>query len=44
MTNICEFDRILKTECNYSPEPTELRIWMTLREMRQTLISGEQGF
>ena len=37
MSNICDFDKILKTECNlkHSPETAELRIWMTLKEMRQ---------
>ena len=46
MSNICDFDKILKTECNlkHSPETAELRIWMTLKEMRQTRICGEQDF
>ena len=46
MSNICDFDRILKTECNLqiSPETAELRIWMTLKEMRQMHICGEQDF
>ena len=46
MSNICEFDRIVKTECNLktSPETAELRIWMTLKEMRQARICGEQDF
>ena len=43
-SNICDFDKILKTECNlkYSPETAELRIWMTLKEMRQTVTCREQ--
>ena len=46
MSNICDFDRILKTECNLEPftRTTELRIWMTLKEMKQTCICGEQDF
>ena len=44
MSNIRDFDRILKTECNISPETAELRISMTLKEMRQTRICGEQDF
>ena len=46
MSNICDFDIILKTECNlqHSSETAELRIWMTLKEMRQTRICGEQDF
>ena len=46
MSNICDFDRILKTECNLqiSAETAELRIWMTLKGMRQTIICGEQDF
>ena len=42
MSNICDFDKILKTECNlkHSPETAELRIWMTLKEMRQTRRAG----
>ena len=40
MSNICDCDRILKTDatCNISPETAELR------EMRQTRICGEQDF
>ena len=34
----------LNVPCNTSPEITELRIWMTLKEMRQTCICGEQDF
>ena len=30
--------------CNISPETAELRILMTLKEMRQTRICGEQDF
>ena len=43
MSNICDFDRTLKTEYNLqiSPEISELRIGMTLKEMRQTRICGE---
>ena len=46
MSNICDFDRILKTECdlNISPETAELRIWMNLKEMRQTHVCVEQDF
>ena len=46
MSNICDFDRILKLNatCNISPETAELRIWMTLKEMRQMRICGEQDF
>ena len=42
MSNICDFDRILKLNatCNISPETAELRIWMTLKEMRQTRRAG----
>ena len=43
MSNICDFDRILKN-FNISPETTELITWMTLKEMRQTRICGEQDF
>ena len=44
MSNICDFDRILKTNATskISPEIAELRIWMTLKEMKQTYICGEQ--
>ena len=44
MSNICDLDKILKTECecSVSPETAELRIWMTMKEMRQTRICGEQ--
>ena len=40
MFNICDFDRILKTECNWQhiTRNCRLRIWMTLKEMRQTRI------
>ena len=41
MSNICEF-RKLNATCNISPETAELKIWMTLKEMRQTRICGEQ--
>ena len=46
MSNTCDFDGILKTKLTYniSPETAELRIWMTLKEMRQTRICGEQDF
>ena len=44
MSNICDLGRILKTECNFSPETPELRIWLTLKEMRQMRICGEQDF
>ena len=30
--------------CNISPETEEVRIWMTLKEMKQTRICGEQDF
>ena len=40
MSNICDFDRILKTKCNLQ----QLKIWMTLNEMMQTCICGEQDF
>ena len=46
MFNIRDFDRILKTNatCYILPEIPELRIWMTLKEMMQTCICGEQDF
>ena len=46
MYNICDFDRILKTNAtsNISPENAELRIWMTLKEMKQTRIYGQKHF
>ena len=46
MSNIYAFDRILKTECNchISPKTADFRIWMTLKEMMQTRICGEQDF
>ena len=46
MSNICDFDRILKLNaaCNISPETGKIRIWMTLKELRQTRICGEQVF
>ena len=34
--------RKLNATCNISPESTELRIWVTLKEMRQTRICREQ--
>ena len=34
----------LNATCNISPETTELRIWMTLKEMRHTRICGAQVF
>ena len=34
----------LNAICNISPETAGLRIWMTLKEMRQMQISGEQDF
>ena len=34
----------LNATCNISPETAELRIWMTLEEMRQTRICGKQDF
>ena len=34
----------LNATCNISPKTAELRIWMTLREMRPTRIYGEQAF
>ena len=34
----------LNTTCNISPEIVEFRIWMTLKEMKQTHICGEQDF
>ena len=46
MSNICNFDIILKIECNLqlSPETTELRLWMNLKEMKQMCICEEQDF
>ena len=41
---ICDFEtdfRKLNATCYVSPEISELRIWMTLKEMRQTLICGK---
>ena len=32
--------RKLNATCNISPETAELRIWMTLKEMRQTRRAG----
>ena len=34
----------LNVTCNISAETAELRIWMTLKGMRQTIICGEQDF
>ena len=34
----------LNATCNISLETAELRIWMTLKEMRQMRICGEQDF
>ena len=34
----------LNATCNISLETPELRLWMTLKEMRQTRICGEQDF
>ena len=39
MSNICEFDKILP---DILPETAELRIWINLKEIRQTGMSGEQ--
>ena len=36
LTEFCK----LNATCNISPENAELRIWMTLKEMRQTLRAG----
>ena len=46
LSNICDFEGILKTEYDlqHLPETGELRIWMTLKEIRQTHICGEQEF
>ena len=40
LTEFCK----LNATCNISPETAELRIWMTLKEMRQARICGEQDF
>ena len=34
----------LNATCSISPETPELTIWITLKEMRQTRICGEQNF
>ena len=39
-SNICDFEGILKTECNLQHLTSELRICMTLKEMRQTHRGG----
>ena len=46
MSNISDFDRILKTECNlqHFTRTAELRIWVTLKEMRQMRICGNEDF
>ena len=46
MSTICDFDRILKTECNlqYFTRNCRIKNSMNLKEMRQTLIYGEQDF
>ena len=40
---LTEFGK-LNANCNISPETSELRIWMTLKEMRPIRICGEQSF
>ena len=40
LTEFCK----LNATCNISPETAELRIWMTLKEMRQTCISESRTF
>ena len=40
---LIEFSKLSVT-CKISPEVAELRIWMTLKEMSQTRICGEQDF
>ena len=40
---LTEFGKLNAT-CKISPETAELIIWMTLKEMRQTCIRGEQDF
>ena len=46
MSTICDFDRVLKTECNlqYFRRNCGIKNWMNLKEMRQTRICGEQDF
>ena len=46
MSNICDSDKTLKTEYtwNISPKTEELRIWIILKEMKQTHVCGEQDF
>ena len=40
---LTEFGKLNAT-CKISPETAELRIWMTLKEMRQTNICQQQDF
>ena len=40
---LTEFEKLNAT-CHISPETAELRIWTTLKEMRQMRICGEQDF
>ena len=39
---LTEFSKFNLT-CNILPETAELRIWMTLKEMRKTRICGKQN-
>ena len=41
--SLTEFSKLNAT-CNISPESAELRIWMTLKEMKQIRVCGEQEF
>ena len=45
MSNICDFDRILKIECNlqHFTRNCKLKVWMTLKEMSQTRIFKCEG-
>ena len=40
---LTEFEKLNAT-CNILPETAELKIWTTLKEMRQMRICGEQDF
>ena len=46
MSNICDFDRILKTECNFQHFTRNCRIKNLddFEKMKQTRICGEQDF
>ena len=41
--SLTEFSKLNAT-CKISPESAELKIWMTLKEMKQIRICGEKDF